>query len=208
MNRSLRITALCMAAIAMAAVAPSLAAAQVIAPHAAANAFDLALTYAPERAKIVDTPCDCFWFQGGGADAALTFYRGLGLAASLTGQHASGLTGGASLDKIDYLFGPRYTLHTTGRSETARYSTRLFGEALFGGVHGFNGTFPASSTAVSSANAFAYQLGGGLDLVLTHRWAIRAFEASFHHSGLPNSAANTQDDFRLATGVSFWIGKQ
>jgi len=196
-----------MAAIAMAA-APSLAAAQVFAPRAATNAFDLALTYSPERAKIVDTPCDCFWFHGGGADAAATLYRGLGPAASFTGQHASGLTGGASLDKIDYLFGPRYTLHTTGRSEIARYSTRLFVQALFGGVHGFNGTFPASSAAVSSANAFAYQLGGGLDLTLTHRWAIRAFEASFYHSGLPNSAANTQDDFRLATGVSYRIERR
>ena len=171
MNRSLRTIALCMAAMAMAAVAPSLAAAQVIAPHAAANAFDLALTYSPERAKIVDTPCDCFWFHGGGADAGLTLYRGLGIAASFTGQHATG-------------------------------------EALFGGVHGFNGTFPASSAAVSSANAFAYQLGGGLDLALTRQWAIRAFEASFYHSGLPNSDANTQDDFRLATGVSYRIGKR
>lgn len=29
---------------------------------AAAKGVDLAITYAPERAKITDTACDCFWF--------------------------------------------------------------------------------------------------------------------------------------------------
>src|SRR5579871_6040074 len=79
-------------------------------PHPAANAIDLALTYVPERGKIANADCDCFWLQGGGADGAFTFYHGLASAAALTGQHASGLTGGSSLGKIDYLFGPRYTL--------------------------------------------------------------------------------------------------
>jgi hypothetical protein len=173
-----------------------------LAPHPASAALDLAVTYTPERAKIASTSCDCFWLQGGGTDAAVTLYRGLGLAASFTGQRASGLTGGANLSKLDYLFGPRFTIHTTGKSDAARYSTRLFAEALFGGVHAFDGTFPAASRAATSANSFAYQLGGGADLTVTHRWSIRVFEVHFLHSGLPNNAANTQDDVRLATGIS------
>ena len=177
------------------------------APRPADPAFDLAVTYTPERGKIVSTPCDCFWLQGGGADAALTLYRGLGLAASFTGQHASGLTGGSSLSKLDYLFGPRFTLHSTGRSDAVKYSTRIFAEALFGGVHAFDGTFPGSVVATNTANSFAYQIGGGFDLALSRHIGFRAVEVSFFHSGLPNSASQTQDDFRLATGISARFGR-
>lgn len=177
-----------------------------LALHPASTALDLAVTYTPERGKIASTSCDCFWLQGGGADAALTLYRGLGLAASFTGQHASGLTGGASLSKFDYLFGPRFTLHATGKSDAAKYSTRIFTEALFGGVRAFDGTFPAASQAARNANSFAYQFGGGFDLSLSRRLGIRAVEASFYHSGLPNNASQTQDDFRLATGISIRFG--
>jgi outer membrane immunogenic protein len=180
---------------------------QGLAPRPASPAFDLALTYSPERGKIASTPCDCFWLQGGGADAAWTFYRGLGLAASFTGQHASGLSGGASLSKFDYLFGPRFTLHATGNSDAARYSSRFFAEALFGGVHAFDGIFPAASQAASSANSFAYQLGGGADLTVNRRWSIRVFEVHFVHSSLPNNAANTQDDLSLATGINLRFAK-
>ena len=37
----------------------------------------------------------CFWFKGGGADAAFTFWKGWGIAASLTGDHASNVTPGS-----------------------------------------------------------------------------------------------------------------
>lgn len=178
-----------------------------LAPRPAQGGIDLAVTYAPERGKIASYPCDCFWLQGAGADAAMTFYRGLGLAADFAGQHASGLTGGASLSKLDYLFGPRFTLHTTGKSDATRYSTRLFAEALFGGVHAFNGTFPAAGQAATSANSFAYQLGGGADLTVTHSWSVRVFEVHFFHSDLPNNAASVQDDLRLATGITLRFSK-
>jgi hypothetical protein len=213
MTRNVSAVALLMAAVIVLTIAPPPSLAQStlqslgFAPHPAANAFDVALTYSPERGKISNTPCQCFWLEGGGANAALTLYRGLGIAASLTGQHASGLTGGSSLSKIDYLFGPRYTLHTSGKSDRRRYSTRIFGEALFGTVHAFAGTFPAPGQAATSANSFAYELGGGLDLSLAGGLGVRVFEASFYHSSLPNEASNTQDDIRLAVGVSYRLGR-
>lgn len=176
-------------------------------PRPAANALDLALTYAPERGKIANATCDCFWLQGGGAEGAFTFYRGLGIAAGVTGQHASDLTGGSSLGKIDYLFGPRYTLQMSGRSEGGHPSSRLFGEALFGGVHAFDGTFPASVVAKTTANSFAYELGGGFDLSFAHGLGLRIAEVSFYHSDLPNDASHTQDNLRLGFGVTYRLGR-
>jgi hypothetical protein len=176
--------------------------------HPAANAIDLALTYAPERGKIANASCDCFWLQGGGADAAWTLYRGLGVAASITGQHASGLTGGGSLGKVDYVFGPRYTLHTSGRSEPRHFSSRIFGEALFGSVHAFDGVFPATGGTQDTANSFAYELGGGFDVSFAHGLGLRMAEVSFYHSDLPNNASHTQDNLRLGFGVTYRLGKR
>ena len=177
-------------------------------PHPGANAIDLALTYIPERGKIANASCDCFWLQGGGADAAFTFYRGLGIAAGITGQHASGLTGGSNLGKIDYLFGPRYTLQTSGRGEGGHLSSRLFSEALFGGVHAFNGTFPDSVQVKTTANSFAYELGGGFDLSFAHGLGLRVVEVSFYHSDLPNDASHTQDNLRLGFGMTYRLGRR
>ena len=47
--------------------------------------IDVAITYVAERAKIASIDCGCFWLEGGGMNAAVTFYRGLGVAANLTG---------------------------------------------------------------------------------------------------------------------------
>lgn len=176
----------------------------------AENAIDAALLYMPERGKVSGSACDCFWMQGGAAEAAYTFYRGVGAAVSFSGETASNLTGGNDLHKIDYLFGPRYTLHVFERqskakpanSDASRYSASLFGQALFGGVHAFDGTFPAPVTAATSANSFAFELGGGLNLALGRTIGLRLLEASYLHSGMPNAASNTQNDIRLGAGIT------
>jgi hypothetical protein len=168
--------------------------------NTAVKGVDLAIVYAPERAKTANTGCDCFWFQGAAADAAFTFYRGLGIAANLTGQHASNLAGAGSVGKIAYLAGPRYTF-------SIRHGSRLFGEALFGGVHGFDGSFPIASGTKTTANSFAYQLGGGFDLALARGFGLRLVELDYFHSSLPNNGSGTQNDIRLAFGVSYHMGR-
>ncbi len=44
-----------------------------------------------------------FWIKGGGANAAVTFWNGFGIAASLTGDHASNVTPGVDANKITIL---------------------------------------------------------------------------------------------------------
>src|ERR1700730_8978800 len=65
--------------------------------------IDMSVTYAAERAQIAPGHCGCFWLQGGGADVALTFWKGFGAAASLTGDHISNYSPGLDINKIAYL---------------------------------------------------------------------------------------------------------
>jgi hypothetical protein len=166
--------------------------------------IDLGATYAPERSEIVPGNC-CFWMQGGGADAAVTFWKGFGIAAALTGDHASSVASGIDINKMTFMGGPRYTYTGhTGAAATPRY--QISAQGLFGGVHGFDGLYPEGSAVTSSASGFALQAGGGFDYYLTKHWGLRLFEANYVRTDLPNNAADVQNDLRLSFGVVYHIG--
>ena len=168
---------------------------------------DVAVTYTLERSKIANTACGCFWLNGASLDGAYTFHKGLGIAMNLTGEHASNIANtGVNLGKITYLVGPRYT----GKLDfggVKRHYGRVFGEFLIGGTHGFDSVFPGAGTATATANSFAMQLGGGVDLNTKHGFAVRALEMDYVHTSLPNNGSNSQNDFRIAFGMAYhWKG--
>jgi Domain of unknown function (DUF5605) len=61
-----------------------------------------------EQSQVASGSCGCFWFQSAGADAAVTFWKGVGIATVVTGEHAN-LASGSNIDKIAHVLGPRYT---------------------------------------------------------------------------------------------------
>jgi len=161
---------------------------------------DLGVTFATERSRLVPNNC-CFWFKGGGADVAFNFYKGWGIAASLTGDHAGNVSQGIDVNKISYLAGPRYTW--TAWSGARDHRLTFYAQGLFGGAHGFDGVYPTSTGAKSSANSFALQAGGGLNYYFTQHWGVRLLEADFVRTAFPNGADDVQHDLRLAFGVTY-----
>lgn len=63
----------------------------------------------PNRAKVASVDCGCFWLNGGSGDFTIRLFDGLGVAANLTGEHASNIGTGIDLDKVMFSMGPRYT---------------------------------------------------------------------------------------------------
>jgi len=163
----------------------------------------VAVTFNAERGKVVDSGCGCFWLLGPGADFGLNFHHGIGAAAAIYEEQTVNLSSGESLNKISYLFGPRYTWSPSTRLGGALRSGTIFGEALFGGVHGYNGAFPSGGSVASSATAFALQAGGGFDLRVKSGLGLRLVEADYVYSQLPNNGSGAQNDFRIASGVSW-----
>jgi len=86
----------------------------------AAFLTDLAVTLSAERSRVVSD--DNFWFKGGGADMAVTFWKGLGLAAVLIGDHAGNVQSGVDVNKLSYLAGPRVT-YTAWRTARGGYKS-------------------------------------------------------------------------------------
>lgn len=171
------------------------------------GSIDLAVTFVPERTQVAQVN-STFWLRGGAIDAAVTLHKNVSLVASVTGGHADSTASRAAVNKIVYLGGERYTQNIWHR-KTPNKSGHLdiFGQWLFGGVHGFDGVYPAIGGAKSTANSFAMQAGGGLNLALTRHIGIRLVDINFLQTYLPNNASETQNDLRLATGLTFRFGK-
>jgi hypothetical protein len=170
---------------------------------------DLSETYSLERAKLAPGPCGCFWMQGAGVDAAVTFWKGLGLAAAFAGEHAGNVQPGVDVNKIDFAAGPRYT-YTAWKGHAADTDQRrlqVFGQGLFGYMHGFDGVYPAPGGVTSSAGSLAIEAGGGLNLFFTKRLGVRLLEVQYVRSALPNTASNTQNDLRLSFGLVYHLGR-
>jgi len=52
------------------------------------------------------------------------------------------------------------------------------------------------------------QLGGGINVRVAHSLSIRALEIDYVHTNLPNNNADSQNDLRLAFGVSYRFGRR
>jgi len=169
---------------------------------------DLAITYTAERGELAPGKCGCFWMQGAGADAALNFWKGLAVAASFNTGAASNIAPNVDLRKVQFTAGPRYAYTAwTGRDAAANRRLQIFGQGLFGGVSAYAGTFPGPDGVATGASSFAIEAGGGLNLFFSKTFGVRLLEADYVRTSLPNNASNTQNDLRLAFGMTWHIGR-
>jgi len=166
---------------------------------------DLGITYDAERAQLAPGNRGCFWLQGGGVDGAVTFWKGFGIAATFTGDHASNVTPGVDINKISFMGGPRYT-YTVWSAPGERPRFQIYAQGLFGGVHAFDGVFPVTSGTVPTADSLAIQAGAGFSIFLTRHIGARVLEASYVRTELPNNGNNTQNDLRLGAGLVYHFG--
>lgn len=182
--------------------APALMA-QAVSHNTGAQELDFAFTYNAQHSNT--TGGNSFWLQGGSAEIAGTFYRGLGAVADITATHASNIeSDGVDLTLITATFGPRYTWALPLRRKSSR-QVRLFGEALGGFVNGINSVFPSTTGAQSEANDLAFQIGGGADLLLSRHLALRVIQAHWLSTRLPNGASNVENNLQLGAGIVFRI---
>ncbi|HVF44689.1 MAG TPA: outer membrane beta-barrel protein [Pyrinomonadaceae bacterium] len=140
-------------------------------------------------------------FHGWGASVNANVNRWLGLTADFSGHYSGGEPGPVRERQRaqSYLFGPRVSLR--------RKRTTAFAYALFGGVNfrdevsapalGFSGTF--------SDRGFNMALGGGLDVNVTRRVAIRAFQLDYMR---PTFFGEAHDRGRLAFGLVLRLGRK
>jgi opacity protein-like surface antigen len=157
------------------------------------------------------------YLHGGTASVALHFSEHLALVGDFAGygDNQLDLTGNSpneprTVDSggtmFTYMAGPRLSFWRRQRISP-------FAQVLFGGVHASDVTISncagAACTPLPSQNAFAMTAGGGLDIRLTHHFAIRIVQAEYmmtRFDSVPSGGGSEQNDLRLSAGLVFRFG--
>lgn len=126
--------------------------------------------------------------------------RWLGVVADFSGQYTS-------LDEVDVrekirthsaLFGPQVSLRRHKR-------VTPFARALFGASHVSTDATEFGQSFAFSDTTFALALGGGLDVRVNDRLAVRAFQADYVRTRF---FGGTQNKGRLSFGLVFRFGRK
>jgi outer membrane immunogenic protein len=188
---------------ALAVVLSTLAFTSAVARRAQAQSgsrVEVGLDYNYVRSNVPNGGCGCFGLNGGSGWVAFKFTRSLALVGEIASQNASNIsTTGANLTLTSYLAGARYSW-----THAARFAP--FAQALLGGAHAGGTLAPGNSGLPGSANAFALTAGGGLDIGLTRRIALRALEADYYLTRFDNGVNDHQNNLRIEAGVIVRFG--
>jgi outer membrane immunogenic protein len=134
--------------------------------------------------------------NGGSGEVAFHVVRGLSLVADLTGERASSIG-----PAVDCRWSPSLSGHASATVSQAETSPP-FCAGLVGAAHGFDGLFPSSSGLLFGvAKARAILAGGWLDLTINRHIAIRAIQADYLRTQLPNGKGDEQNLLRLGAGI-------
>jgi len=169
------------------------------------TSFTVPLTapVAPGQSFSADFNC-----VGGGGTIAYNVSSVVGIAADLGGCKYVGNTVPALSSKLSgsdftYMFGPRFTYRKNSKVQP-------FAEINFGGnrlkLSCDSGT--ACNGVSYSKNAFAMTVGGGFDINVNRKLAIRLIQAEYLYTRFGNncnaalcSNNNNQNSFRLKSGI-------
>jgi hypothetical protein len=160
------------------------------------SGVELTVTYDSMLANV--TTGNEFWMNGGSVQGQVRVWGGLCAAADFAGLHAGNVSAfGYDLDLLTVTFGPRYVWSPSPRR------IWFFGHGMAGLAHGMNGLFPTSTALDTTANSLAVQIGGGVNLPLGRHLLVRAIDANWLRTQLPNATTNVQNNLRLGAGVGF-----
>ena len=155
---------------------------------------ELALTYTWTHANAPDQNCGCFSLNGGSAVFAYPFapsFSAVVEAGAVTNGNVN--SSGRGLTLSDFLGGLRYSL-------PRHASLEPYSQVLIGVAHA-SGTMSPGQLGLAASNSFAFSAGGGVDFRLRKHVAIRALQADYLLTLLPNGNSGRQNSLRLSTGV-------
>jgi outer membrane immunogenic protein len=159
---------------------------------------DVAFTYHWMRTNTQPGECGCFDLNGGGVSASWNLRPRWAMVAEVSGEYAgSGPSSASSLTLLSYLAGARYRFPQ--RWLRGPHSPQPFAQLLLGAAHSAGGLAGAADGTI----AFATHIGGGMDLPVSSRIAIRVVQIDYDLTKFANSVNDHQNNLLLSTGFVF-----
>lgn len=200
----MRLNSLLMSAVLMGTAA--YASAQTASPQAAdlgptvskGHPIALSVGYTAMIGNAPPGTCGCFLLNGGSSEELFHVWKNIAAVAQVTGSRTGRIPQSQQgLSLVTYMAGPRYSFHTIQR-------LTLYGQFVIGGVHGFDSYFPkADSQSPGAANSLAFAPGGGVEIGVKNWLSVKAVEAEYLATRLPNDVNEHQHNLRISSGVVF-----
>ena len=142
--------------------------------------------------------CGCFLLNGGSSEELFHLWKNVAAVAQVTGSRTDNVPQSQQgLSLITYMAGPRYSFSMARR-------LTIYGQVVVGGVHGFDSYFPRSDAqSTGAANSLAFAPGGGIEIGVRDWLSLRAVEAEFLVTHLPNDLNDHQHNLRMSSGIVF-----
>jgi opacity protein-like surface antigen len=147
-----------------------------------------------------------FGTNGWNASLDHNLRKWIGVTGDFTGTYRNkGLNGDSQI--YTFMIGPR--IYPFGH----RHKLVPYGQVLFGGGYDrltfpLNAGFPKTTT---TSGDFAWAGGGGVQLRINPKWALRLAEFDYEQtrfSNYPNQTTNTQGNYRISVGIVYHIGEK
>lgn len=156
---------------------------------------NVALGFNYVRANAPPGECGCFGATGGFLSADYHITDWFSISGQVTGQHANDISLlGQDITLLTFAAGPKVQLNG--------HKFVPFGEVLVGGAHGSDSYFPTGTTSSPTASSFAVQAGGGVDYLLTSRFAVRV-QAYYLKTEFPNGTNDEQNELMAGVGLVY-----
>ncbi|HEY0704094.1 MAG TPA: outer membrane beta-barrel protein [Candidatus Acidoferrales bacterium] len=159
---------------------------------------DAAASYTWVHANAGPGECGCFGVNGGGVSGSWNFSGRWSAVVDFSAQTATGApTNGSSLTLFSYLAGARYQLPQPWLE--GKHKPEPFAQLLLGASHAGGGVAGLGDTT----SRFATRIGGGVDVPLNSRFALRVVQLDYYLTTFLNSTNNHQNNLLVGAGVVF-----
>src|ERR1700679_1519864 len=163
---------------------------------------EAAVPYHWVRANAQPGECGCFDLNGGGISGSWNIRPRLAAVAEIGVEHIGNGPSGNSLTLVSYLAGAHYLLPQPRLGGDR--APQPFAQLLLGGAHAGGGIAGAGD----ASNAFASRVGGGIDVPISSRIAVRAIQVDYYLTNFANTLYNHQNNLLLGAGIIFHWSRQ
>jgi outer membrane immunogenic protein len=165
-------------------------------PASFAQHGDVALTYDWVHTNAQPGDCGCFGLNGGGISSSINFRPRWSVVADIVAA------AGNSLTLSSYQGGLRYRISQPWMK--GPHPLQPFAQALFGGAHSSGQV----AGAANGSTSFAFRIGGGVDLPINARFAVRVIQADYYLTLAKNGVNDHQNNLLLGAGIVYRWSRQ
>ena len=174
----------------------------VLAQEQEGSSGDAAASYHWVRANAGPGECGCFGLNGGGVSGSWNISGRWSAAVDISAEAAgSAPTAGSSLTLSSYLAGARYRLPQPWLK--GAHKPQPFAQLLLGAAHAGGGVGGLGDGSF----AFATRIGGGVDVPVSRRFAVRVVQIDYYLTHFANATNDHQNNLLVGAGFVFHWSK-